>query len=56
MDWGEAVIAGIVILGMLLVVALGVYTAVDTGNQRECRVKAVTEQGVTADEAERICQ
>ena len=56
MDAGDVVIAIFVMIPIVCLVALGVYTVVDTGNQRECRVKAVTEQHVTADEAERICR
>lgn len=56
MDWGDKAVVGLLLFVGALIVTGVVCTFVDTGNQRECRVKAVTEQHVTADEAERICQ
>lgn len=57
MDGQDRLLVGwLIFAGALLVVSLIVGAIVNTGNQRECRVKMVTEQHVTADEAERICQ
>ena len=56
MDWGDKVLVGMFMFAGALIATLVVGAILEQGNQRECRVKVVTEQHVTAVEAERICK